>query len=427
MNFVIELAALGVLAVMIFYVSFLFFTTFRSSQLIAEVAESEQRLFQTRVSDILLKTAVERDKNESSWNGFRKFEVAKKQPEGGGICSFYLRPHDNRPLPPFDPGQYLTFRLDIPGERKPVMRCYSLSDSPKSEYFRVSIKAVPPPRDKPDVRPGLSSNFFHGEIEEGTILDVRAPGGHFYLDTSKHTPVVLIGGGIGLTPVMSMLNQIVESGSTREVQFFYGVRNADEHVMKEHLERIAAENENVTLHICYSSPSDTDVLGKDYHHAVRVSVELFKDVLESNNYEYYFCGPPPMMNSLFEDLREWDVPEEHINYEAFGPATVKKKKEADASSDGATEAAAPAAGFEVEFAKSGTKVAWDPDIGSLLDFAEENDVDIDFGCRAGNCGTCITAIKSGDVDYISEPGEKPEAGSCLACVSVPKGPLVLDA
>lgn len=426
MNLLIELAALGVLAALIFYVSFLFFTTLRSSQLIAEVAQSEQQLFQARVAEITAKSGYERDKNEFSWNGFRKFEVARKEPEGGGICSFYLRPHDNRPLPPFEPGQYLTFQLDVPGQRKPVMRCYSLSDSPKPEYYRVSIKAVPPPRDKPDVPPGLSSNFFHNDIREGTILDVRAPGGHFFLDTNKHTPVVLIGGGIGLTPVMSMVNLIVESGSTRETHFFYGVRNADEHVMKEHLERLVAENENVHLHICYSNPTDKDVLGKDYQHAERVSVELFKKVLPSNNYEYYFCGPPPMMNSLFEDLREWGVPEAHINYEAFGPATVKKKKEADDATDSSATGAA-AAGFEIEFTKSGRKVPWNADIGSILDFAEEHEIDIDFGCRAGNCGTCITAIKSGEVDYLSEPGEKPESGSCLACVAVPKGPLVLDA
>ena len=76
---------------------------------------------------------------------------------------------------------------------------------------------------------------------------------------------------------------------------------------------------------------------------------------------------------------------------------------------------------------TGTTVDWDPSIGSLLDFAEENGVDIDFGCRAGNCGSCITAIKSGDVEYLSEPGEQPESGSCLACISVPKGPITLDA
>ncbi len=147
-----------------------------------------------------------------------------------------------KPLPSFDPGQYLTFRLDIPGQSKPVMRCYSLSDNPKPEFYRVSIKAAPPPLETPDAPPGLSSNYFHDYIQEGDILDVKAPGGHFFLDTGKHTPVVLIGGGIGLTPVLSMVNQIVKSGSMRETHLFYGVRNGAHHVMKKDLRRIARKN-----------------------------------------------------------------------------------------------------------------------------------------------------------------------------------------
>jgi hypothetical protein len=425
MTTLVQFAALAVLAAMAAYICLLLYNGVRASQLSTGIADSERHLLQSRVSEIMGKWDFEREKNEFSWSGFRKFEIARKVPEGGGICSFYLRPHDGKPLPAFDPGQYLTFRLDIPGQPKQVMRCYSLSDSPKPDYYRVSIKAVPPPRDQPDIPPGLSSNFFHDQLNEGDILDVKAPGGHFFLDTAKHTPVVLIGGGIGLTPVMSMVNRIVDIGSTRECHFFYGLRNGKEHVMKDHLERLATEHENIHLHICYSSPGDDDTEGKDYQYAERVGADLFKRVLPSSNYEYYFCGPPPMMNSLFEGLREWGVPEKDINYEAFGPATVQKKKEADTKDK--DPAPAGEAAFEVKFEKSGTSVAWDPSIGSLLDFAEENGVDIDFGCRAGNCGTCITAIKSGDVDYLSEPGEKPEAGSCLACVSVPKGALVLDA
>ena len=426
MGTIVQFAAFAVLIGLALYVAQLLFNGIRTTQLATGIVESERSLIKTRVAEIMGKWDFEREKNEFSWSGFRKFEVARKVPEGGGICSFYLRPHDGKPLPSFNPGQYLTFRLDVPGQAKPVMRCYSLSDSPNPEYYRVSIKAVPPPRDKPEVPPGLSSNFFHNSINEGDILDVKAPGGHFYLETSKHTPVVLIGGGIGLTPVMSMLNDITRSGSTRETHFFYGVRNRAEHVMKEHLEEVTKNHENVHLHVCYSNATDDDVQGRDFQHAGRVGADLFKKVLPSSNYEYYFCGPPPMMNSLFEGLREWGVPEDDINYEAFGPATVQKKKEADTTGDKAPAAAAES-GFEVTFNKAGKTVPWDPEIGSLLDFAEENGVDIDFGCRAGNCGTCITAIKSGDVDYISEPGEKPEAGSCLACVSVPKGPLVLDA
>jgi len=425
MTTLVQFAALAVLAAMAFYIFLLLYNGIRASQLSTGIADSERQLLQSRVAEIMGKWDFEREKNEFSWSGFRKFVIARKVPEGGGICSFYLQPHDGKPLPAFDPGQYLTFRLDIPGQPKQVMRCYSLSDSPKPDYYRVSIKAVPPPRDKPDVPAGLSSNFFHDQLNEGDILDVKAPGGHFFLDTAKHTPVVLIGGGIGLTPVMSMVNRIVDIGSTRECHFFYGVRNSKEHVMKEHLERLAAEHENIHMHICYSSPGDDDIEGKDYQYAERVGADLFKRVLPSSNYEYYFCGPPPMMNSLFEGLREWGVPENDINYEAFGPATVQKKKEADTKDkDPAPEGEVA---FEVQFEKSGVTVPWDASIGSILDFAEENDVDIDFGCRAGNCGSCITAIKSGDVDYLSEPGEKPESGSCLACISVPKGAIVLDA
>ncbi len=421
---VIQFTTLIILALLAIYVFQVLFSGFRTTQLAASLASAERRLMQTQVAEIMGKWDFEREKSEFSWNGFRKFEVHKKITEGGGICSFYLKPHDQKPLPSFDPGQYLTFRLDIPDQSKPVMRCYSLSDSPAPDFYRVSIKAAPPPIDNPDAPPGLSSNYFHDHIREGDILDVKAPGGHFFLDTGKHTPIVLIGGGIGLTPVLSMLNHIVKTGSMRETHFFYGVHDGASHIMKEDLQQIARENENIHLHVCYSDPGQDDLEGRDYEYRGLVGVELFKRVLPSNNYEFYFCGPPPMMNALFEDLREWGVPEKHLNYEAFGPATVKKKQEADSAGD---RAAVDGAAFEVTFEKSGKTIGWNTGLGSLLDLAEENNIDIDSGCRAGNCGTCITAIKSGEVDYLSEPGEKPEAGSCLACIAVPKGPIVLDA
>ena len=135
-----------------------------------------------------------------------------------------------------------------------------------------------------------------------------------------------------------------------------------------------------------------------------------------------------MMNSLFEGLREWDVPEANIHYEAFGPATVSKKKEADKASEKAPAAVSENADtILVTFAKSGKEIPWDGEAGSILDLAEDNDISIDSGCRAGNCGTCETAIKSGEIEYLSEPGEQPEGGTCLACISVPKGPITIDA
>ena len=180
---------------------------------------------------------------------------------------------------------------------------------------------------------------------------------------------MLIGGGIGLTPVLSMLNLICESGSTRETWFFYGVRNRQEQVMKEHLEEIAAGHENVHMCVCYSSPGEHDVEGRDYRYAERVSVELFKRVLPSSNYDFYMCGPPPMMNTIVPALIEWGVPEKNIHFEAFGPATVKKAAPAKAPEEKAADAAA-AESIEVVFAKSGKTCKWDAESDSILDFAE---------------------------------------------------------
>ncbi|MDE1045611.1 MAG: iron-sulfur cluster-binding domain-containing protein, partial [Nitrospinaceae bacterium] len=171
--------------------------------------------------------------------------------------------------------------------------------------------------------------------------------------------------------------------------------------------------------IFYSKPAETDALNTDYHFKGRVNVESFKSLLPSNNFDFYMCAPPPMVKDLRNDLAEWGVPKKNIHFEAFGPATVKVfKKESDKES---------ISNISIVFKKSGKTLLWDSKSGSLLDFAEENQIPIDSGCRAGNCGTCLTAVTDGDVELMGEPGSDPEVGSCLTCISIPKGNLTLDA
>lgn len=353
----------------------------------------------------------------AAWAGFRKFVLTGKVLEAENICSFYFAPHDGRALPPFLPGQYLTFHLQIPGQTKQVTRCYSLSDSPSHpDYYRVTVKRLAPPPGRDDQPPGLGSTFFHHGLQSGDIVDVKAPAGQFYLETSHPTPVVLIAGGIGLTPVLSMLNHIVETGSLRDTWLFYGVRHSGEHAMKEHIREVANEHPNVHLHVCYSDPAPDDRPGVDYDHAERVSVDLFKRLLPSSNYDFYICGPPPMMDSLVQGLQAWGVPKDKIHFEAFGPASVK------------TVAKPQAAGaVTVTFARSGKALTWMGEHGSLLDFAEAHGIAIESGCRAGNCGTCQTAVRAGAVEYLHDPGASVEQGSCLACIALPRGDLSLDA
>jgi len=310
----------------------------------------------------------------------------------------------------------------VPGIAKPLIRCYSISDSHRADVYRVTIKRALPPPDAPGAPVGIASAHFCDRVNEGDILDAKAPSGGFFLDTTQERPIVLISGGVGITPMLCMLNAIVQSGSQREVWFFFGARNRNEHIQKEFLEAVARERENVRLHVCYSRPASEDVQGKDYHHAERVSVDVFKRVLPSNNYDFFICGPGAMMKSVTDGLKEWGVPDKHIFFEAFGPATVKKTA-------GATTFTTKPVPAKVTFSRSGKVVSWDPNSGlSLLDLAEANGLQIEAGCRAGNCGTCSVAIKSGKVEFIADHhGAQMEEGSCLSCICRPRSDVVLDA
>ena len=382
--------------------------------------ESERLAYEVR----LAKSRWDQTEQEkSSWNGWRKFRVAEKLNECEDVFSFVLKPHDGKAIPAFKPGQYLTFGLDIPGRDKQVVRCYSLSSAPSDrDFYRVTIKKEKAPPDKPGVPPGVGSSFFVDGVKDGDLLNVKAPGGHFYLETEKQTPLVLISAGVGITPVLSMAREIAAIGSERETWFFFVCRSRADHMLKAEVEQLAARCDNIRLHVCYSKPGPADVQGKDFHTAGRLPADVLKAVLPSSNYDYYMCGNGSFMKSMYEGLIGWGVPEAKIHYEAFGPATIKK------TSDTLTLRKADAGGkvVNVTFGKSGKVVRWDPALLNLLDFARANEVRIDSGCCAGSCGSCSVAVKEGEVEYLSK-ADAGEAGSCLTCVCRPKGDLVLDA
>jgi ferredoxin-NADP reductase len=363
-----------------------------------------------------------------AWPGLRSFKVIEKQVEDAAqsICSFYLVPQDALPLPPFKPGQFLTFQLDFPkagGGTVSLIRCYSLSDAPDPKCYRVSIKRALAPAGS-SVPPGRSSNFLHDHIDVGSVLQVRAPSGHFYLDRSD-APVVLMGGGIGITPLLSMLNACLSEQPGREVWLFYGVRNSLEVVMKSHLESMAVAHSNFHLRLCFSSPLPADVADQDYQHRGRIDVELLRGQLPLKPYHFYICGPTAMLQSLVPGLEDWGVPDARIHFEAFGPASIQRKK-----SPAQGVAVAPdetsAAALDVTFARSNKQLRWESSAGTLLEFAEAHGIAVDSGCRAGGCGTCQTTIVAGEVIYRQTPEFDPEPGTCLLCVCTPKTPVTLE-
>lgn len=386
--------------------------------------ELSRKLLSERVALAGLRRRRTQQLSEHSWQGYRKFEVRRKVHEGeSGICSFELFPHDQRPLPPYQPGQFLTFTLDIAGQTKPTVRCYSLSDCYRegTDHYRVSIKKALPPLDNPDAPPGLASTYFHQDVQEGDILDVKAPAGTFVLDTEQQIPVVLIAGGVGLTPLLSMLNAIVERAAQRETWLFYGVRDHTERIMTEHFDAIRREFHNVHIRICYSHANSDELQGHDDVHLERISAALLKRELPSSNFTYYICGPPPMMRALTQGLKAWGVRKEDIKTEAFGSASVTKTDSSEEMADTQTTA------FAIKFSRSQKTAEWNPTVGSLLELAHAHGVHIDCGCRAGSCGSCRVAIRKGEVEYVQKPDADVEAGTCLACIAVPKGNMVIDA
>lgn len=217
----------------------------------------------------------------SAWSGLREFRVSKREFEDRAKtqCSFYLEPLDGQPLPDFKPGQFLTFQLAVPalpdGSVSAVTRCYSLSHGPTPAHYRVTIKrAAAPVVDATQLAlpPGVASGYFHDQVQVGSTLQLRAPSGHFYLDAQSSTPAVLIGGGIGITPMMAMLRWCLQHQPQRVVHLYYGTRNSADHVYKATLEEIARNHAHVHLHVVYSKPLPSDVLTQDYRHQGHVDI-----------------------------------------------------------------------------------------------------------------------------------------------------------
>lgn len=391
----------------------------RRSRLARRSVAAEASLFARHAELSLRRAELERDRAVNAWSGYRKLTVARKIPEADDVHSFELAAHDGRSLPGFLPGQFLTFQIRIPGRPKPLVRCYSLSDAPgRNDRYRITVKKIGRSRQGGEP-PDAVSAYFNDVLQEGDILDVRAPAGSFHCDPAADDPLVLIAGGIGITPLLSMLNAATAEPSDREIWLFYGVRDRRQHAFARHLGDLCRLRPNIRLVTCYSQPTADCVSGRDYDRTGHIDRALLNSYLPSNNYTFYLCGPAPMMDVLSADLRDWGVPAGQIRTEAFGAATVRRQLPAGPRPAVAGDA-------QIVFARAGRTLSWDPACGTILELAERNGITIESGCRAGHCGTCAVAIKDGVADYVAQPVITPEPGTCLACIAVPAGRLVLD-
>ena len=361
-------------------------------------------------------------------SGWRKLRVESDAFEDHARTqrSLILAPMDGQPLLDFVPGQYLTLSLDLaasPTEPKQmIVRCYSLSDQPNTKTYRITVKRMPAPSTLPGVPSGVASSFIHDIVKVSDLLSVKAPAGQFVLDKTSDAPAVFIAGGIGVTPIISMISWSLAHQPKRRLYLFYGARNSSDHAFKALLERLAQSHTNFTLNVLYGAPRAEDVEGQDFQHVGFVDLALLKRVLPHGRHQFYVCGPPAMMAALVPALADWGVPKSDIHFESFGPA----------SSGYILPTTGPVGApllkpLDIQFSMARRTIAWTGEDASLLDFAQRHGISVELGCRTGSCGTCETRLVSGEVRYASTPDFEIPAGACLLCVGIPVSNLVLEA
>lgn len=259
----------------------------------------------------------ESSRQPGGWEGFREFKVIRKIKESEVITSFYLQPADNGELASFEPGQYVSVKLEIPGQQYTHIRQYSLSDKPGTGYYRISVKREDGIDGKPD---GVVSHYLHHSVQEGDILPLSAPAGHFTMDRQSERPIVLISGGVGLTPMISMLNSLAASPNNRPTTFFiHAARNSSTHAMKEHVARLTAENDWLRSYVCYSRPTAEDRSNGLYDKDGNIDLPWLQSIVPGTDCDFYLCGPVPMLRTVYRALAEWGVAADRIHYECFGP------------------------------------------------------------------------------------------------------------
>jgi len=335
---------------------------------------------------------------------WRPYRVVRKVDESSVIRSFHLEPSDGGAVPQFEAGQYLPIRLAQPQGTAPLQRTYTISSAPGDAALRLSVK-----------REGAASTHLHDRVTVGDLIDALGPRGQFTIDAHSRRPAVLIGAGVGITPMVSFLRHIVAEGfrhrRTRKVHLIQVARDAAVRAFGHELQELAGRADGaVQLHLVLDQAGPGALAGP-------LTVNHLKQLLPFDDHVFYLCGPGGFMQSIYDGLRDLGVRDERIHAESFGPASLRRQP------DGVAPAPTPptpaATHAVVSFLHARQTVEWTPGQGTLLELAEAQGLSPPFSCRAGHCGSCVTRLRTGSVTYAETTAWRPATDEVLICCARP--------
>ncbi len=314
-------------------------------------------------------------------------------------------------------GQYATLVLNIDGKK--VVRSYTISSTPTRPFvLEITIKRVPG---------GLVSNWLPDNLKEGDRVEIAGPKGKFSLIPGKIPKKVLfLGAGSGITPVISMSRWLCDVAADIDIQLFNSVRSPNDIIFRKEIEYMAERYRMFSSVVLSETRGHTGEWPGVTGRISRPMMEMISPDLHERT--IYMCGPDGFMKAVQGILAELKFDLSRLHTESFGGVRTSVTEKAAPVGGASADETAATGKFAVEFTGSG-KVARTDGSLSLLDLAEANDIDLDYGCRSGSCGDCKAKLVKGEVDMGAAAGldaAEKAAGYVLTCVAKPKGDCTID-
>lgn len=316
-------------------------------------------------------------------------------------------------MPAFLPGQHIAVRLHPAEDGAPLIRMYSLCGPQGASSLRIAVKR--------EVN-GPGGIYMHEQVREGHVLEISAPRGTFTLSEGKG-PLVLLSAGVGITPLLSMLQHVASQDPGRELWWIHSCRNSAYEAFREEIRSLGMQLTAFHRVVIYSSPDDAELSGTDYDLKGHLDLQELQAMQLPIESECYLCGPPRYLQDIIPALKTIGFTGSNIRTELFGSGP-------EPLAGGGKAPHLPlenvGQGPFVTFSKSKISFRWHPRFGSLLEAAEACDVPVTWSCRMGVCHRCETGVIDGQVTYSPDPLDPPADGKVLICCSVPLGPVDLD-